>query len=168
MGRQATVTPPLAVKARPGMILDVAVCLPQEAETVGLIRSVVKHALGTFGVTQDCVDDICLGLSEACTNVVDHAWPDDKYEVRLQIDVESCAIRVTNTGHGFDAAALRDEMPSPSSPRGRGVAIMLAVMDRVAFSSEPEAGTIVRLVKRLSIEPDGPLDRLSRKRRSPA
>ena len=149
------------------MILDVAVCLPKEAETVGLIRSVVRNALITFGVTQDCVDDICLGLSEAGTNVIDHAGPDDEYEVRLQIDEDICAISVTNTGEGFDATALRNEMPSPSSPRGRGVAIMQAVMDRVAFSSEPpDAGTIVRLVKRLSIEPKGPLGRLRAKRQA--
>ena len=146
------------------MILDVAVCLPKEAETVGLIRSVVRNALATFGVTQDCVDDICLGLSEACNNVVDHAGPEDEYEVRLQISAVNCVISVTNTGEGFDAAALRDEMPSPASPRGRGVAIMQAVMDQVAFISEPEAGTIVRLVKRLAIEPEGPLDRLGVKR----
>lgn len=146
------------------MILDVAVCLPKEAETVRLIRSVVKNALTTFGVAQDCVDDICLGLSEACTNVVDHAGPEDEYEVRLQVSADECAISVTNTGEGFDAAALRDEMPSPASPRGRGVAIMLAVMDQVAFISEPEAGTIVRLVKRLAIDPDGPLHRLQAKR----
>ena len=142
------------------MILDVAVCLPKEAETVGLIRSVVRNALTTFGVTRDCVDDICLGLSEACNNVVDHAGIEDEYEVRLQISADNCAISVTNTGDGFDAAALRDEMPSPSSPRGRGVAIMLAVMDQVAFISEPEAGTIVRLVKRLALEPGGPLGRM--------
>ena len=145
------------------MLLDVAVCLPKEALTVSLIRSVVKHALGTFGVTGDCVDDICLALSEACTNVVDHAVPDDEYEVRLQVDEARCAISVRNTGEGFDAEALADVMPDPHSPRGRGVAIMRAVMDQVDLSSEPAAGTIVHLTKVLTVEPGGPLERLRRK-----
>lgn len=35
------------------MLLDVAVCLPQEAETVGLIRSVVKNALRSLGATDE-------------------------------------------------------------------------------------------------------------------
>src|SRR4051794_1998300 len=146
------------------MLLDVAVCLPLEAETVGLIRSVVKNALQSFGVIQDCVDDISLALSEACTNVVDHAVAGDEYEVRLQIDEESCIISVTNTGPGFDAGALDNVMPDPSSARGRGVAIMRALMDQVDFRSEPEAGTIVHLVKTLSIDADGVLARLRRKR----
>jgi serine/threonine-protein kinase RsbW len=145
------------------VLLDVAVCLPKESQTVSIIRSIVKHALGTFGVTEECIDDVCLALSEACTNVVDHAGPDDEYEVRLQVDETRCAISVSNTGEGFDADALAEVMPNPGSPRGRGVAIMRAVMDQVDFHSEPEAGTIVHLTKVLTAEPGAPLERLRRK-----
>lgn len=142
------------------MLLDVAVCLPQEAETVGVIRAIVRNALDSFAVAEECIDDICLSLSEACTNVVDHAVPGDEYEVQLQVDERECTLSVKNTGHGFDARALRGVMPDPSSARGRGVAIMRAVMDQVDFSSEPEADTIVHLVKMLTIEPDSLLHRL--------
>jgi serine/threonine-protein kinase RsbW len=144
------------------VLLDVAVCLPQETETVRIIRAVVGHALRSFGVTPECVDDICLALSEACTNVIDHAVPGDEYEVRVQVDEHECALSVRNTGPGFDAQALRGVMPDPSSPRGRGVAIMRAVVDQVDFSSEPEAGSIVRLVRALTIEPESLLGRLRR------
>lgn len=146
------------------MLLNVAVCLPQDAETVGVVRTVVRNALCSFGVLDECIDDICLALSEACTNVVDHAVPGDEYEVRLEVDERECALSVRNTGHGFDAGALRGVMPDPSSPRGRGVAIMRAVMDRVDFSSEPEADTIVHLVKELVTEPDSLLYRLRNKK----
>lgn len=149
------------------MLLDVAVCLPREAETVGLIRSVVKNSLRSFGATEECTDDICLALSEACTNVIDHAVDDDEYEVRVQIDEHSCAISVRNAGPGFDAAALGTAMPDPSSPRGRGVAIMRTLMDEIDFSSGEEPDTIVSLVKTLTIEQDGLLDRLRRKRSAP-
>lgn len=146
------------------MNLDVGLCLPQEAETVSLIRSVIGDTLRKFGVTPACVEDIRLALSEACTNVVDHAAFDDEYEVRLIVDDEQCQITVTNTGNGFDAAALAGVMPDSSSARGRGVAIMHAVMDRVDFTSEPEAGTVVRLVKDISLVPDGPMARLKARR----
>jgi serine/threonine-protein kinase RsbW len=141
------------------VILDVAVCLPQEAQTVGLIRAVVRQGLQALGATQECVDDICLALSEACTNVIDHAVADDEYVVRLQADEDRCVLSVKNTGPGFDAGSLSDTLPDPSSARGRGVAIMHAVMDQVAFGSEPEAGTILHLVKTLSFEPGSLFDR---------
>src|SRR5437870_9265829 len=100
------------------MLLDVAVCLPQESETVGIIRAVVKNALGSFGVNQECVDDICLALSEACTNVIDHAVIDDEYEVRLQVDEERCVLSVKNTGPGFDARSRSEEHTSELQSRG--------------------------------------------------
>lgn len=146
------------------MRLEVAVCLPHESETVALVRGVVTNALRSFGVTQDCVEDIRLALSEACTNVVAHAAADDEYEVRIQIDELRCAISVKNTGGGFDATTLANEMPDPMSPSGRGVAIMRAVMDDVAFTSERSTGTIVRLVKDLTLAPDGALARLVQRR----
>ncbi len=146
------------------MQIEVGLCLPQEAETVTLIRSIVSDALEKLGVTEDCVDDIRLALSEACTNVIVHAGAGDEYEVRLEVDDERCEIRVVNTGNGFDAAALSGEMPDERSARGRGVAIMQAVMDDVAFTSEPEAGTIVHLTKALSVTPGGALHRLRRRR----
>ncbi|MGH9030554.1 MAG: ATP-binding protein [Acidimicrobiia bacterium] len=142
------------------MRLDVAVCLPQEARTVALIRCVVGPALTTFGVSAPCVDDIRLALSEACTNVLEHAAVDDEYEVAINIDDRRCEIRVKNTGNGFDAAALAGVMPDPTSVRGRGVAIMRAVMDNVEFRSEPETGTVVYLVKEITLDTDGPLAQL--------
>jgi serine/threonine-protein kinase RsbW len=143
--------------------LDVALSLPQELESVSLIRVVVGDALARLGVTADCVDDIRLALSEACTNVLDHAAAEDEYEVRLQVDDETCEISVADTGtHAVDAGALDGVMPDTGSPSGRGVAIMHAVMDQVAFTSAPEAGTIVHLVKRLDVEVDGPMARLRR------
>lgn len=147
------------------MLLDVVVCLPKEAETVGLIRAVLKDGLSRFGVTGDCIDDILLALIEAGTNVVEHAVADDEYEVGLEIDEFNCAITIRNTGEDFDAAALGDLMPDPSSPRGRGVAIMRAVTDQVDLDSTPTAGTIVKLVKSLDVTPDGPLARVRDKHR---
>ena len=148
------------------MKLDVAVCLPQEAATIALIRKAVTNTLTLFGVSDRCVEDIRLALSEACTNVIDHATIQDEYEVRVQVDDDRCAISVKNAGDGFDAVGLEGEMPSEHSARGRGVAIMRAVMDRVDLTSEPEAGTIVHLVKALTLRDDGPMARLRHARQT--
>lgn len=149
------------------MNLEFAVTLPRDAETVSLVRNVMADALRSFGVTDECVEDIRLALSEACTNVIQHAVAEDEYEVRLHVDELRCAISVTNTGMGFDARGLAGVMPDGTSPRGRGVAIMRALMDRVEFRSEPETGTIVHLVKALAVDPDRPLARLRKQAGGP-
>ncbi|HEX4820913.1 MAG TPA: ATP-binding protein [Acidimicrobiales bacterium] len=145
------------------MKLDVAICLPQEAQTVALIRGAVTSTLSLFGVEDECVEDIRLALSEACTNVIEHAQAGDEYEVRVEVDDTQCQISVKNSGNGFDFAALDGQMPDGHSARGRGVAIMRAVMDQVRFSSEPRDGTIVHLVKQLDVRDGGVMDRLRRR-----
>lgn len=145
------------------MELDIALCLPREAETVGIVRDVAVAALVRLGVTRDCTEDIRLALSEACTNVVDHSTVDDEYEVRLQVTGHTCEVRVVDTGRGFDVVSLSDAPVPTDSPRGRGIRLMHALTDGIAFDSRPEAGTIVHLVKELEVVPNSPLGRLARR-----
>lgn len=142
--------------------IHMGVCLPRDAETVPLVRSAIAHTLRLFGVDEDCIYEIGLAVTEACANVVTHAATDDEYEVVTHVNETRCSIDVKNTGGGFDASNLTDTMPSADSARGRGVNIMRAVMDKVALASSPEAGTIVHLVRSLSVKEDSPLMRLRR------
>lgn len=142
------------------MKIEVALCLPRDAKTVALVRRVTFSALSELGVTTECLEMIRLALSEACSNVIEHSQAEDEYEVRLEVEDELCQITVIDTGGGFDADALSAELPSPNSVRGRGVALMHALMDKIAFTSEPTSGTVVHLTKVLDLEPDGALRRL--------
>lgn len=143
------------------MNIHLALCLPQDGETVSVVRAVAMDALARFGVTKSCIDDIGLALSEACANVIRHADSSDEYEVRLEVDDAQCAICVIDTGRGLDVSALKHAMPGPASSGGRGVALMRALTDHIDFISEPQSGTIVRLVKKLSLSPEGVLARLT-------
>lgn len=141
------------------MELDIALSIPRDAATVSMVRALVVDNLRRLGVTDECVEDIRLALSEAVTNVVEHATTDDDYEVRLEVRDRACTITVVDCGRGFDVRTLADAMPDPTSAMGRGVAIMRAVLDSVRFEPHPEQGTIARLVKRLEVAPGSPLDR---------
>lgn len=142
------------------MKIDIALCLPRDAETVAVVRDVAMGALSRLGVEPGCVEDIRLALSEACTNVLDHSGAEDAYEVRLEVEDDTCEISVIDAKFSFDSAPPEIEMPDPLSPRGRGLAIMRALVDQLRFTSEPTKGTIVHLVKQLELLPDGSLQRL--------
>lgn len=142
------------------MKIEVALCLPRDAASVAVVRDVIMAALMQLGVDADCVDDIRLAVSEASANVIEHAGAGDEYEVRLDISERECEIRVLDSGRGFDFESFDDEMPDPMSPRGRGLALMHALVDGVDFVSAPESGTVVRLVKWLELAPGSPLERL--------
>lgn len=142
------------------MEIDIALCLPREAETVAVVRDIAVTALVRLGVTPDCAEDIRLALSEACTNVVEHSEVGDQYEVRLQVSGRTCEMRVVDAGRGFDADSLKRGPAALDAVRGRGIGLMHALVDAIDFESRPEAGTIVHLVKSLDLEPTGPLSRV--------
>ena len=135
-------------------------CLPRDSSTLSVVRHITASALEELGVVSEEIGDVVLALTEAAANVVKHSGADDQYEVHLVIENNTCEIRVVDSGRGFDSDSLGVNMAGPSEERGRGMALMAALVDSVRFESRPEAGTIVHLVKDLSLRPDGPLRRL--------
>jgi serine/threonine-protein kinase RsbW len=125
-----------------------------------VVRHITASALEELGVVSEEIGDVILALTEAAANVVKHSGADDQYEVHLVIENNTCEIRVVDSGRGFDSDTLGVNMAGPSEERGRGMALMAALVDSVRFESRPEAGTIVHLVKDLALRPDGPLRRL--------
>jgi len=135
-------------------------CLPRDSSTLSVVRHIAASALEELGVEAEEIDDITLALTEAAANVVKHSGADDRYEVHVVIEDTMCEIRVIDAGQGFDSDTLRVAMAAPTAEQGRGMALMAALVDSVRFESRPEVGTVVHLVKDLSLRPDGPLERL--------
>jgi serine/threonine-protein kinase RsbW len=131
------------------MEIMLGLTLPRDALTVPVARHIVRTALGRVGVEDACAHDVVVALSEACTNVLLHAGPGDEYGVRVNVEDERCRIRVVDVGRGFDSVRLAQDGALPEAEQGRGVTLMRALVDRVRFTSRPEAGTIVTLEKTL-------------------
>jgi serine/threonine-protein kinase RsbW len=137
------------------MELSLALTLPRDEQTVPVARHIVRNAMEQVGVETTCVYDVELALSEACTNVLLHSGPGDLYVVRLDLEDRIGVIRVIDVGHGFDSARLQADDPLLEAERGRGLGLMQALVDRVDFTSRPEAGTIVTLEKVLTVRDEG-------------
>jgi len=129
--------------------------LPRDVVTVPLVRTICRDAMSRLGVTLDCQGDVALALTEACANVVQHAGGDENdYEVQIEFTGAICHIRVLDQGRGID---LRDSGRTETildQDSGRGIVLMRLMVDRIAFESRPEDGTIVHLQKRLELEDD--------------
>lgn len=127
--------------------------LPRDVGTVPLVRTICRDAMSRLGVTTDCQGDVALALTEACANVVQHAdGAANDYEVHIEFAGGICHIRVVDNGRGID---LRDSTRTETildQDSGRGIVLMRLMVDRIAFESRPEDGTIVHLQKRLELE----------------
>lgn len=135
--------------------------LPRDALSIPVTRRVLNSSMRTLGVAEDCLTDIEIALTEACTNVLDHANMGDEYEVTAGLDDSGCIIEVIDTGRGFDAEHLGHAEADPSAEEGRGIQLIRALVDKVHFKSRPESGMIVRLEKELVYDEGSPMRRLA-------
>lgn len=131
------------------MEIKLTLALPRDELSVPVARNVLKQALDLLGVERDTIGDIQVALTEACTNVLDHAIEADEYEVSAGIDGEVCVIEVIDRGSGFDGSGHGHAVAGADAEDGRGIQLMRALVDTVEFQSRPQVGTVVHLEKRL-------------------
>jgi serine/threonine-protein kinase RsbW len=126
--------------------------LPRDVVTVPLVRTICRDAMHRLGVTDDCQGDVALALTEACANVVQHAEGVTEYEVAIEFCGGLCHIRVVDKGAGINLTDSSRTETVLDREQGRGVVLMRLLVDRLAFESRPEDGTVVHLQKRLELE----------------
>jgi serine/threonine-protein kinase RsbW len=141
--------------------IKLTLALPRDELSVPVARRVLRRAMDALGVEDEVTSDIEVALTEACTNVLDHAAETDEYEVSAGIDGDMCVIEVVDRGQGFDAAEVGLDDADHTAEGGRGIQIMRAVVDRVKFVNSPQVGTMVHLEKRLEWHDDSPLRTLT-------
>jgi serine/threonine-protein kinase RsbW len=105
---------------------------PREALSLGVMRRVLGDTLGALGVAPDCVADILLAVTEACTNVLLHGGPSRAYEVMARVGGSRCLLEVVESGARFDprrnlwaaeswrSAGHRTGLPRRTMPRPVG------------------------------------------------
>ncbi len=143
------------------MEVSLSLSLPREAESVPIVRRICRTALQDLGIREDCISDLEVAVTEACTNVLKHATGTSEYEVNVNLTEETCHIRVVDSGAGFDHRATSARVASPEGESGRGISLMSAVVDVIDFEGEAKDGTIVHLTKKLELDEDSAMSRLS-------
>ncbi len=137
--------------------LELSLSLPRETRSVPIVRHLSAQALRAFGVSERDIEDVQVAITEACANVIKHATEADTYDVQIDLTADRCSITVVDAGAGFDVSGVAE--PDRESESGRGLLIMRALVDNVAFLTQPQAGAVVHMVKNLSYDEAHPLHR---------
>ena len=119
---------------------DLEITLPARAENV----AVVRHAVGGLGevleVDDQTLSDIKLAVTEACTNVVVHAYPDVEGPMGLRASIEgrSLSLVVIDRGRGI--------VPRPDSPGlGLGLPLIATLAESLELGTGLSEETEVRM-----------------------
>ena len=144
------------------MEIKLTLALPHDELSVPVVRRVLRGAMETLGVAEEVITSIEVALTEACTNVLDHAEGSDHYEVSAGIDGDLCVIEVVDREPvAFDGGDEGLAEADTGAEEGRGIHLMRALVDKVEFTSRPQSGTVVHLEKALVWNRDAPGRRLS-------
>jgi anti-sigma regulatory factor (Ser/Thr protein kinase) len=116
---------------------DVRLTLPARPENVAVIR----HVLGAFAealeLPADLVEDMRLAVTEACTNVVRHAYHEGEpgpIDVVIRPNGDQLELIVSDRGAGIG--------PSPDlAGPGLGLPLIAALADRVEIEHGPTNGS---------------------------
>ncbi|MDO8213660.1 ATP-binding protein [Conexibacter sp. CPCC 206217] len=115
--------------------------LPATAESVPVARHEVARLVRASGASERALADVALAVSEACTNVVLHAYRDHDVPGTLSLDATlhdgELEVVVSDEGSGVHP---RDDSPG----LGMGMALMAAVATGVQLDHDG-AATRVRL-----------------------
>ena len=129
--------------------------LESHAENLALARLALSGIASSAGASREVVSDLKLAVTEACANVVKHAYgPDEVGEivVRYRFAPGVITIEVEDSGGGFEP-----EVPSPAEAglnggrHGMGLMIIRVLSDELDIASSTN-GTRLLFVKRFSPE----------------
>jgi serine/threonine-protein kinase RsbW len=123
---------------------DLELTLPARPENV----AVARHAIGGFGDVLDVPDqtlaDVKLAVTEACTNVVVHAYPDGEGPITLRATVDAGVLRVVVVDEG------RGILPRADSPGlGLGLPLIATLAESLELGTGDRDETEVRMTFRL-------------------
>jgi serine/threonine-protein kinase RsbW len=90
------------------------------------------------------IDDVELIVGELCANVIRHAYDhaSGRYAVEAALDGAELCISVSDSGRGFDSAALPEE-PQFTAAGGMGFFLMNRFSDRMRFHAVDGGGSAI-------------------------
>ena len=119
---------------------SVSLELDSSPETLTLVRGVLGGLAEGLSLDPELLDDIKTAVSEACNNVVMHAYGGDSgpLQVALYVGNEEIEVVIRDRGQGIHVLT-----PSDDRLQGVGIPIMRALAEKTAFRPLPSGGTEV-------------------------
>lgn len=133
--------------------MELQLSVPATADNVPLLRHAMAGFLEGRSVTGETAADVLLAVTEACTNVVVHAYPDGEGPMGLRASVldDHVAIVIHDRGRGI--------VPRADSPGlGLGLPLIATLADSLELGTGEAEETEVRMTFALTAADSVPLD----------
>lgn len=132
----STATPSISLKLR------------SSPQVLALVRSLLSEVAALLALDQELLDDLKTTVSEACNNVVTHAYPPPGGPVEILVGIVPAGIevRIRDEGSGIAAVAEPSEDEPAEDEEGLGFAVIRALTKEFEVGARTDGGTEVRMV----------------------
>jgi serine/threonine-protein kinase RsbW len=122
---------------------ELRLVLPNRAENVALVRRALSGVVEVLELGEARLLDINAAVSEACNNVVVHAYGGGEGPMDVYLCIQPTELEVIVGDHGV---GIRPNVPEPElEVQGLGLSLIHALTDRVEFVGGMDEGTKVRM-----------------------
>ena len=122
-------------------------------DRLAMVRATVSAAAQSCGCGEACVQDIIIAVSEACQNVIRHAYggaADGEIVLDIRKNGHRLIFELLDFAPPVDVAKIRPRPLEEIRPGGLGTHYIQECMDQCGFVPAPEgAGNLFRMVKQI-------------------
>ena len=136
---------------------EVKITIPALSDYVAVARLAISGVAARMNFSIDEIDDLKVSVSEACNNVVQHAFPNGEGVICIscKIHLDHLEIIISDEGKGFDTTDIKSKKSDGVSEEestthfglGLGLTFIKSLMDSSEVISIPGSGTTVRMTK---------------------
>lgn len=132
--------------------------IPSKSVNEGFARSAVAAFSLELNPSLDEINDIKTAVSEAVTNCIVHAYPNNENgEIIIESTIEDNSIHISVSDYGLGIEDIEKALQPFYSTRsseersGMGFTVMQTFMDEVKVFSAPNDGTKIEMCKKISV-----------------
>ena len=127
---------------------DIRLTLPARPENVAVVRHVLGALAESLGLPRAVTEDMRLAVTEACTNVVRHAYTGDEGSIDVVVRSTRAELEVIVSDTGRGDGPSRDD----SGP-GLGLGLIAALSDSLEIKHSADTGSRVTMSFRRTSRP---------------
>jgi sigma-B regulation protein RsbU (phosphoserine phosphatase) len=106
-----------------------------KTEQLRQLREWVRQVSLAQGMAESRVEQVVIGVNEACMNIIEHAYHHAQGQVILEVcrDQDSVIYELTDFAQPMDCAKIKSRKLDEIRPGGLGVHFIQEVMDNVEY-----------------------------------
>ncbi len=129
---------------------SVVIKIESDPKYLSVVRAATVKIGEVYGLSESALEDIKLGVDEACSNVIKHAYGGDIHQsilIKYKMTPKGFEVLIEDHGMKVPPESIEGRNLEDIRPGGLGVHLIKRAFDIVQFDQKKRKGNRLRLVR---------------------